>query len=76
MLKILKLIIIISFLLTIQIIKSASSDRIDNLSTVYPQVVSRALTDYLFLIFHKEKTATIEYLQNNINNITILLFNI
>ena len=70
MLKIIKLIIIITFLLTIQIIKSANSDRIDNLSKTDFNVVARALTDDLFLIFHKEKTATIEYLQNNLKTIT------
>ena len=62
MLKILKLIIIITFLLTIQIIKNA--EKIDDLSTDYHKVVSRALTDDLFLIFHEQNTVTIRYSQS------------
>ena len=68
MLKILGLIIIITFLLTIQIIKT--DDRITNLSTSKFNVVSRALTDTLTLIFHEDSTVTIDYSSTQADQIT------
>ena len=68
MLKILKLIIIITFLLTIQIIKT--DDKITNLSINKFNVVARALTNTLTLIFHEEKTVTIDYSSSTAENIT------
>ena len=68
MLKNFKIIIIIILLLEITIIQT--DDRILNLSTSKPNIVSRALTDTLTLIFHEDSTVTIDYSSTQADQIT------